>query len=40
MMAAVVLPSYPFSKTPWAAVDVMFNRMDRGDAETFGRPLG
>jgi uncharacterized protein (DUF983 family) len=37
--AAVVLLFYPFSKTLWAAVDVMLNRMDRGDAESFGGPL-
>jgi Protein of unknown function (DUF983) len=38
--AAVVLFFYPFSKNLWAAVDVMLNRMDRGDAESFGGPLG
>jgi uncharacterized protein (DUF983 family) len=36
---AVVLLFYPFSKTLWAAVDVLLNRMDRGDAETFRGPL-
>jgi uncharacterized protein (DUF983 family) len=37
--AAVVLLFYPFSKTLWAAVDVLLNRMDRGDADTFRGPL-
>jgi hypothetical protein len=37
--AAVVLLFYPFSKTLWAAMDVLLNRMDRGDAESFRRPL-
>jgi uncharacterized protein (DUF983 family) len=37
---AVVLLFYPFSKTLWAAVEVMLNRMDRGDAERFGGPTG
>ena len=37
--AAVVLLFYPFSKTLWAAVDLLLNRMDRGDAESFRRPL-
>jgi uncharacterized protein (DUF983 family) len=34
--AAVVVLFWPFSKTLWAAVDLMLHRMDRGDAEALG----
>lgn len=32
---ASILLFYPFSKTLWAAVDLLLHRMDRGDAERF-----
>jgi hypothetical protein len=36
VIAAVVILFWPFSKTLWAAVEVMLHRMDRGDAEALG----
>jgi hypothetical protein len=36
VIAAVVVLFWPFSKTLWAAVDVMLHRMDRGDAGALG----
>jgi uncharacterized protein (DUF983 family) len=36
VIAAVVILFWPFSKTLWAAVDVILHRMDRGDAGALG----
>jgi Protein of unknown function (DUF983) len=38
--AAVVVLFWPFSKTLWAAVDLVLHRMDRGDAEALGGAEG
>ena len=36
VITAVVILFWPFSKTLWAAVEVMLHRLDRGDAEALG----
>jgi hypothetical protein len=35
--AAAILLFYPFSKTLWAAVDLLLHRMDRSDRARFER---
>jgi hypothetical protein len=37
--AASILLFYPFSKTLWAAIDLLLNRMDRGDRSRFEEDL-
>lgn len=37
--AASILLFYPFSKTLWAAIDLLLNRMDRGDRTRFEEDL-